>query len=227
MVSPVMIEYIDRIESALYHEEKLVLAVRGFIELFPFISASLFNYSPLNQMGEGILHANEQGLFSIQELRENVRNIPPILSVIRERKSKLVDSRLIRQIPAKYVQGLSYVIIVPICHGRTVMGFAGISGQPEGFKPVEDSLLHSLTLYGQLVGKAMANDRSENESKLTNREIEVLQRMSWGESSQEIAKNIGISVFTVQDYVKSALRKLNAQNRAQGVAEAFRRGIIQ
>ncbi|WP_156304531.1 response regulator transcription factor [Lysinibacillus sp. FJAT-14745] len=42
-----------------------------------------------------------------------------------------------------------------------------------------------------------------------------------------MAASIGISEFTVQDYVRSAIRKLDAFNRVQGVAEALRRGLIQ
>ncbi|MFF0827557.1 helix-turn-helix transcriptional regulator [Brevibacillus sp. NPDC003359] len=50
--------------------------------------------------------------------------------------------------------------------------------------------------------------------------------MSWGESVKEMADWMGISEFTVQDYIKSALKKLGVQNRAQGVADAIRQRII-
>jgi DNA-binding CsgD family transcriptional regulator len=227
VVSPALRTYIQRIEAAPYHEEKLVLAVRGFIDLFPFMGAVLYNYSMLSQMGEGLLWVNAQGLYSIRDLREDIRNMPPIHSAIREKRPMLLDADLIRQIPAKYVHGASYALIIPICHGSNVLGYAGISGHPDGYEGINSNLVHALSQYGEQIGKALATDSFfAKTNKLTNREIEVLQRMSWGESIKEMADRIGISEFTVQDYIKSALRKLKVQNRTQGVAEAIRRRII-
>ncbi|MFB7640252.1 LuxR C-terminal-related transcriptional regulator [Peribacillus butanolivorans] len=51
--------------------------------------------------------------------------------------------------------------------------------------------------------------------------------MSWGESTKVMVVSLGISEFTVQNYVQSAILKLEVFNRVKGVAEAFRRGIIQ
>lgn len=227
MVSPALREYIQRIETAPHHEEKLVLTVRGFIDLFPFMGAVLYNYSMLSQMGEGLLWANAQGLHSIRDQREDIRNMPPIYSAIREKRAVLLDSDLIRQIPAKYVHGATYALIVPIFHGANVIGYAGISGHPDGRDGINSSLMHAISLYAEQVGKALATDSLLAKSvKLTKREVEVLQRMSWGESIKEMADHIGISEFTVQDYVKSAMKKLGAQNRTQGVADALRRRII-
>lgn len=227
MVSPTVRTYIQKIESTPYHEEKLVLAVRGFIDLFPFMGAALYNYSALSQMGEGLLRANEHGLFSIRDVREDIRNIPPIYSAIREKRPVLLDADLIRQIPAQYVNGISYALIVPVCHGSTVFGYAGVARHVDGYDAIGSNLIHALCHYGDQVGKAMASDPILGKtSKLTNREMEVLQRMSWGESIKEMADRIGISEFTVQDYIKSALKKLGVQNRTQGVAEALRRRII-
>lgn len=227
MVSPALREYIHRIETTPHHEEKLVLAVRGFIDLFPFMGAVLYNYSMLSQMGEGLLWANTEGLHSIRDQREDIRNMPPIYSAIREKRAVLLDSDLIRQIPAKYVHGATYALVVPISHGSSVIGYAGISGHPDGCAGINGNLVRALSLYGEQVGKALTTDCLLSSSiKLTKREVEVLQRMSWGESIKEMADQIGISEFTVQDYVKSALKKLGAQNRAQGVADALRRRII-
>ncbi|WNC16498.1 LuxR C-terminal-related transcriptional regulator [Brevibacillus brevis] len=227
MVSPALREYIQRIEMAPRHEEKLALAVRGFIDLFPFMGAVLYNYSMLSQMGEGLLGANAQGLRPIRDQREDIRNMPPIYSAIREKRAVLLDSELIRQIPEKYVQGVTYALVVPILHGGSVIGYAGISGHPKGREGISSSLIQALSLYGEQVGKALATESLlPPPVKLTKREIEILQRMSWGESIKEMADHIGISEFTVQDYVKSALKKIGAQNRTQGVAEALRRKII-
>jgi len=42
-----------------------------------------------------------------------------------------------------------------------------------------------------------------------------------------MAASIGISEFTLQDYVRSAIRKLDAFNRVQGVAEALGKWVAR
>jgi DNA-binding NarL/FixJ family response regulator len=50
---------------------------------------------------------------------------------------------------------------------------------------------------------------------LTDRERQVLHLIAEGFTDAEIGGQLCISVFTVQNHVKSILRKLEARNRAQ------------
>jgi DNA-binding CsgD family transcriptional regulator len=56
--------------------------------------------------------------------------------------------------------------------------------------------------------------------------MEVMKRISWGESIKEMADSMFISEVTINQYIKTAIRKLGAQNRTQAIAELFRRGMI-
>ena len=49
---------------------------------------------------------------------------------------------------------------------------------------------------------------------------------AWGESSKEMADSMNISELTVKKYVKSAIKKLGANNRSHAVGELIRKGII-
>lgn len=62
--------------------------------------------------------------------------------------------------------------------------------------------------------------------KLSSREIECLRWAAAGKSSDEIAIILGISVYTVSSYFKSATRKLQAVNRMQAIACAMRLKLI-
>jgi DNA-binding NarL/FixJ family response regulator len=53
--------------------------------------------------------------------------------------------------------------------------------------------------------------------KLTNREQQVLQKLGQGNSNKAIAEALGISVYTVGDYVKSIYAKLELKNRAEAI----------
>lgn len=61
---------------------------------------------------------------------------------------------------------------------------------------------------------------------LSDREIEVLERIAAGGSNKEIADILGISTQTVKNHISSILRKLSLNDRTQAVLYALRRGWI-
>ena len=63
-------------------------------------------------------------------------------------------------------------------------------------------------------------------SPLSDREIEVLEKIAAGSSNKEIADNLGISTQTVKNHISSILRKLSLNDRTQAVIYALRRGWI-
>jgi DNA-binding NarL/FixJ family response regulator len=61
---------------------------------------------------------------------------------------------------------------------------------------------------------------------LTVRELEVLRHLAKGESSEEIATKLFVSVHTVRNHVQNILMKLNAHSKLAAVATATRLGIL-
>ena len=66
----------------------------------------------------------------------------------------------------------------------------------------------------------------ETPSPLSEREVEILQRVAFGASTREVADQLGISANTVKTHVERIFEKLKANDRAQAVAIAVRRGLI-
>ena len=64
-------------------------------------------------------------------------------------------------------------------------------------------------------------------SHLSHREIEVLDLISRGLTTKEIASNLFISGHTVISHRKNLMTKMNAPNTAGLVRRAFEYGIIQ
>ena len=64
---------------------------------------------------------------------------------------------------------------------------------------------------------------TERTTYLTKREKEVLNLIAEGYTDAEIGGRLCISVYTVQNHVKSILRKLNARNRTQA-STIYQRG---
>lgn len=61
---------------------------------------------------------------------------------------------------------------------------------------------------------------------LSDRELEVLQELSHGKSTREVAEHLHVSEETVKTYLKQIFRKLDVRDRTEAVAEAFRRGLV-
>lgn len=67
---------------------------------------------------------------------------------------------------------------------------------------------------------------SRDPHALTDRELTVLQQLTHGKSTREVAEHIHVSEETVKTYLKQIFRKLDVRDRTEAVAEAFRRGLV-
>ena len=68
--------------------------------------------------------------------------------------------------------------------------------------------------------------KPENETALTEREMEVLQAAARGDRSKEIARDLGITERTVKAHLTSIYNKLGVDSRASAVAMAAQRGLL-
>lgn len=73
-------------------------------------------------------------------------------------------------------------------------------------------------IFGRISGK--------DPRALSDRELTVLQELSHGKSTREVAESIHVSEETVKTYLKQIFRKLGVHDRTEAVAEAFRRGLV-
>jgi LuxR family transcriptional regulator, regulator of acetate metabolism len=63
-------------------------------------------------------------------------------------------------------------------------------------------------------------------SQLTPRQGEVLRHLAAGCSTLQIAEHMGLSVETVRNHIRAALRKLGAHSRLEAVANARKLGLL-
>jgi DNA-binding NarL/FixJ family response regulator len=64
------------------------------------------------------------------------------------------------------------------------------------------------------------------EVPLTQRESEVLEKLSSGLTNKEIAQSLKISYETVKEHVQNVLRKIGVTDRTQAAVWAVRRGVV-
>ena len=82
-------------------------------------------------------------------------------------------------------------------------------------------------LASPIAAKILGQIRSPRRATtLSDRERTVLREVAAGRSTKQIARALGITERTVKFHVSSIMNKLGADNRAQAVAEAARRGLL-
>lgn len=64
-------------------------------------------------------------------------------------------------------------------------------------------------------------------SSLTAREVDIMMEVARGRTDDEIAKKFVVTPGTIKTHIRHILRKVSARNRAQAVAYALRKGLIE
>jgi len=67
---------------------------------------------------------------------------------------------------------------------------------------------------------------SRPETPLSTRESQILQYVAQGNTTKEVARQLGISPHTVKTHLERIFEKLGANDRAQAVYIAFRLGLV-
>jgi DNA-binding NarL/FixJ family response regulator len=67
---------------------------------------------------------------------------------------------------------------------------------------------------------------NQDQTTLSKREREILQKVADGATTKQVASDLGISPHTVKTHLERIFEKLGANDRAQAVAIAIRLGIV-
>ncbi|ATE60508.1 XrtB/PEP-CTERM-associated transcriptional regulator EpsA [Thauera sinica] len=125
-----------------------------------------------------------------------------------------------------------------LCHGApeargeqgSFFTFLGLPAQPghreQYFLGLLMPHLH-MALHRMCEGEARERQPRNEESVLSEREIEVLAWVRDGKTNHEIGQILDISPLTVKNHIQRILRKLNVSNRAQAVARGVSSGLLE
>ncbi len=91
---------------------------------------------------------------------------------------------------------------------------------------VDDNAVIDPAVQHHLVDAIAAHPASRATDGLTPREAEVLTLIAGGLSNSEIAGRLVISEGTVKSHINRLLAKIDARDRAQAVAYAYRHGLV-
>lgn len=218
----------------------------GFVNYLPFERCALFSYSMTDHSGFG-LFGHRLNNEAIQNIKEDIVNLPLIqknlqrLQPVGENLKNLQPiyiSEASRGFPEQYVRQfqLESVVVAPIFapSGSKLLGAAIIDQGPGKKFKLSRGTFTALMKFGQSAGEILARfgwelpdqARHQTEKRLSPREVEVVQLMAEGASTNEAAEKLNLSEYTVRDYISDIMQKLNARNRTEAVVKAIRDGMI-
>jgi DNA-binding CsgD family transcriptional regulator len=97
----------------------------------------------------------------------------------------------------------------------STLGFYRYYNRPE-FSARETRIAHIvLTEVPWLHEQGWPEDRGATAPKLSKRQRIALNLLTLGQSRKEIAENMGISIYTAQDYIKQVYRHFNVRSHAE------------
>lgn len=89
-------------------------------------------------------------------------------------------------------------------------------------KPKIEKVVIEKEIYITLPAEVEINEAELQRLNLSNREYEVLQLLSKGQSNTEIAENLFLSLSTVKTHVSNLFVKMEVKSRAQAIEKAKR-----
>lgn len=236
----------ERIMRSKTYSETLKNIASGFVNYLPFERCALFAYSDANQSGIG-LFAHSMNIEAIKSINENIDDLPYIKNYIKKLEhlgehAKNVQPIYIAEaaigLPEQYVEqfNLESIVLVPIYapSENKLIGAAIVDQGPgKSFKLSRETFL-ALMKFGHSAGEVLVkygpgyplNTQAIGSIRLSPREIEVLQLISEGKSTNEAAQSLHLSEYTVRDYISTIMQKMEARNRTEAIVKAIREGII-
>lgn len=118
-------------------------------------------------------------------------------------------------------------LAVPVHDASGKRGVIGFMGNRPDLGPAEVMELSYLSahVYERLAAICSIDVRTAE--TLSERELDCVNWTAAGKTSAEIADILNLSEHTVNHYLNRATRKLDAVNRTQAVAKAFRLGLVK
>ncbi|MBB3659719.1 DNA-binding CsgD family transcriptional regulator [Rhizobium sp. BK650] len=170
-------------------------------------------------------------------LKLNYFNADPVAILVRQTGRSVIWSKALdrRTLPTKARRimneardfGLVDGLTIPLHSTTGDGGIFSVAGRRNALTGQEVKLLQMVaaSAYSRLHELERIGHPSDLLPHITRAESECLTWCVAGKTDREIGRITGRSPRTVQDHILRLQRKLSASNRAQMIAEAFRRGL--
>lgn len=163
---------------------------------------------------------------------EMIRELQPDIALVDQRMPGLTGTELAA---AVVQEGLATRVVVLSSYANVRVVRAAIKAGASGYIAKDSDEGSFSFVLSQVADGHMAVDprlmgellTSPADSDLSERQLEVLQRVAMGQMNDGIAADLGISAETVKTHLSAIMRKFDASTRTEVVAIALRQSIIE
>lgn len=139
-----------------------------------------------------------------------------------------MTKRQLEQMEVAKKFGLNYGIIFPVKDKSGCIGVVSL-GRETDFELTQSEFLalEMLCRYGYMsINSLFSGPEKVSDMTLTPRETAILLHVSRGKTNWETGQILGISEYSVRDYLKSLSARLETSNRTHTVVRAIQLGLI-
>lgn len=204
--------------------EDLPILLTRAEEIFEFKRCIFYSYNPWLEEFSGVIGLEIE---KVKRMRGKIE-VEPVFAMKKP---------IYLKNPSPYVQqvaidlfNLSSIIFIPVKYDQQLYGWISFDQMGEEFDSSEELmlLLEQVCLrIGMFLARKQLRSNLNYRIELTEKEYMILYLLVEGFSNKEIADLIFLSEFTIRDYVKKLMVKLNAKNRSQIISTAFRMGLVE
>jgi len=186
----------------------------------------------LENAGEEVVGEASNGEEAVTLMRETHPDI-----VLMDLSMPVLDGvsatrRIIEEFPEAKVVVLTMHDDPALTRSALEAGAAAYLTKGTSFADVLDTLRRVLSgeevLSSQLAASMLTVVKAENPSEdlLSSRQTEILQMIADGQSTKQVARELGITQKTVHNHLNAIYRRLDTQSLTHAVLSAVRLGII-
>lgn len=204
--------------------EDLPILLSRAEEIFEYKRCIFYSYNPWLEEFSGVIGPEME---KVERMHGKIE-LEPVFSMKKP---------IFLKNPSPYVQQvaidlfeLSSIIFIPVTFDQQLYGWLSFDQMGEQFD-CSDEIIFLLEQVGIRLGMYLGRKQFRNSLnyriELTEKEYMILYLLIEGYSNKEMAELIYLSEFTIRDYIKKLMIKLNAKNRSQVISIAFRMGLVE
>ncbi|WP_419906158.1 LuxR family transcriptional regulator [Hoeflea sp.] len=208
--------------------ERFGLSYFAVLALPGEMSGSFSNHSIINNWPPEMIKAYDRlDLINLSPVISALkRQVTPVVWHVDEVLTTRISDTLASARDAFHQQGFVRGVNFPVHDSKSLRGSVGFAGDRRPFENWEllELSMISIHIYDRLSQLTQHGDIEP--PSLSDRELECLRWTAAGKTSSEISTILSLSEHTVNHYLISATKKLDAVNRTQAVAKSIRKGWI-
>lgn len=162
---------------------------------------------------------------------ELIRQHRPQIALVDQRMSGMTGVEIAaavqqEQLPTAVVilSAFTNTRLVRLAIRSGAAGYIAKDSSEDSFRVVVNDVLQGRSVVDPALMHLLL--KGDAEAELSDRQIEVLQRVALGQMNEAIAVEMGVATETVKSHVSTIMRKFGAKTRTEAVAIAMREALV-